>query len=98
MGYFINTVTADVVAKETQVVKNEKRQSTDNRPGGHTYFVIDRNIYPPAHPYHWQVIGSLEDLDTATLADVREFSSNSCTCSKPNGTTTRSAYLRTDVG
>ena len=73
MGYFINTVTEDVVAKEKQVVKNEKRQSYDNRPGGHTYFVIDRNIYPPAHPYHWQVIGSLEDLDTATLADVREF-------------------------
>ena len=73
MGYFINTVTGDVVEKETQVVKNEKRQSTDNRPGGHTSFVIDRNIYPPAHPYHWQVIGSLEDLDAATLADVREF-------------------------
>ena len=73
MGYFINTVTSDVVEKETQVVKNEKRQSYDNRPGGHTYDVIDRNIYPPAHPYHWQVIGSLEDLDTATLADIREF-------------------------
>ena len=73
MGYFINTVTAEVVEKEKQVVKNEKRQSYDNRPGGHTYAVIDRNIYPPAHPYHWQVIGSLEDLDTATLGDVREF-------------------------
>ena len=73
MGYFINTVTREVVEKETQVVKNEKRQSYDNRPGGHTYFVIDRNIYPPTHPYHWQVIGSLEDLDSATLADVREF-------------------------
>ena len=73
MGYFINTVTGAVVEKETQVVKNEKRQSYDNRPGGHTYFVIDRNLYSPAHPYHWQVIGSLEDLDTATLADVREF-------------------------
>ena len=73
MGYFINTVTREVVEKETQVVKNEKRQSYDNRPGGHTSFVIDRNIYPTAHPYHWQVIGSLEDLDSATLADVREF-------------------------
>ena len=73
MGYFINTVTEEVVEKEIQVVKNEKRQSYDNRSGGHTYFVIDRNLYPPAHPYHWQVIGSLEDLDTATLTDVREF-------------------------
>jgi zinc protease len=73
MGYFINTVTGEVVEKETQVVKNEKRQSYDNRPGGHTYFVIDRNLYPPEHPYHWQVIGSLADLDTASLDDVREF-------------------------
>ena len=73
MGFFINTVTQAVVEKEKQVVKNEKRQSYDNRPGGHTYFVIDRNLYPPTHPYHWQVIGSLEDLDTATLGDVREF-------------------------
>ena len=73
MGFFINTVTQEVVEKEKQVVKNEKRQSYDNRPGGHTYFVIDRNLYPPSHPYHGQVIGSLADLDTATLVDVREF-------------------------
>ena len=73
MGYFINTVTDEVVEKEKQVVKNEKRQSVDNRPGGHTYFVIDRNLYPPTHPYHWQIIGSLEDLEGATIEDVREF-------------------------
>ena len=73
MGYFINTVSAEGVEKEKQVVKNEKRQSVDNRPGGHTYFVIDRNLYPPTHPYHWQIIGSLEDLDSATIEDVREF-------------------------
>ncbi len=72
-GYFINTVTEGVVEKEKQVVKNEKRQSVDNRPGGHTYFVIDRNMYPPTHPYHWQIIGSLEHLDSATIEDVREF-------------------------
>ena len=73
LGFFINTVTEEVLAKEKQVVKNEKRQSYDNRPYGHTFAVIDRNMYPPSHPYHWQVIGSLEDLEGATLEDVREF-------------------------
>jgi zinc protease len=73
MGFFINTVTEEVVAKEKQVVKNEKRQSYDNRPYGHTYTVIGETLYPESHPYSWQVIGSLEDLDGATLDDVHEF-------------------------
>ena len=73
MGYFINTVTEEVIEKEKQVVKNEKRQSVDNRPGGQIYSIMDKNLYPPSHPYHWQVIGSLEDLDAATLEDSREF-------------------------
>ncbi|NJW51694.1 M16 family metallopeptidase [Salinimicrobium oceani] len=73
LGYFINTVTEPVLAKEKQVVKNEKRQSIDNRPYGHTMYVIDKNLYPKDHPYNWQVIGSLEDLQNATLQDVKEF-------------------------
>lgn len=73
LGWFINTVTEPVLAKEKQVVKNEKRQSVDNNPYGHTNYVIDKALYPADHPYNWQVIGSLEDLDNATLADVKEF-------------------------
>ncbi|HEX8533420.1 MAG TPA: pitrilysin family protein, partial [Allosphingosinicella sp.] len=73
LGYFINTVTEPVLAKEKQVVKNEKRQSYDNRPYGHTFSIIDENLYPAGHPYSWSVIGSLEDLDRATLADVKNF-------------------------
>tara|TARA_R110002073_G_scaffold14998_1_gene60108 strand:+ start:28501 stop:31347 length:2847 start_codon:yes stop_codon:yes gene_type:complete len=73
LGYFINTVTDPVLAKEKQVVKNEKRQSVDNRPYGHTFYVIDKNLYPEGHPYNWQVIGSLEDLQNATLDDVKDF-------------------------
>lgn len=73
MGYFINTVTEAVVAKEKQVVKNEKRQGVDNAPYGHASYVIGKNLYPENHPYNWQVIGSLEDLQNATLADVKEF-------------------------
>jgi len=73
LGFFINTVTESVVDKERQVVKNEKRQSVDNRPYGHTSYVIARAMYQEGHPYRWQVIGSLADLDAASLADVREF-------------------------
>lgn len=73
LGWFINTVTDQVLAKEKQVVKNEKRQSVDNNPYGHTSHVIDKALYPTDHPYNWQVIGSLEDLQNATVDDVKEF-------------------------
>ncbi len=73
LGWFINTVTDPVLAKEKQVVKNEKRQSVDNRPYGHNQVIIDRNLYPKDHPYNWQVIGSLEDLQNATVDDVKTF-------------------------
>lgn len=73
LGWFINTVTDPVLAKEKQVVKNEKRQGVDNQPYGHTSYVIDKALYPQDHPYNWQVIGSLEDLQNATLDDVKEF-------------------------
>ena len=73
LGYFINTVTDQVLSKEKQVVKNEKRQSVDNRPYGHTFKVIGDHLYPKGHPYSWAVIGSLEDLQKATLQDVKNF-------------------------
>lgn len=73
LGFFINTVTESVVAKEKQVVKNEKRQSVDNQPYGHNRYVVDQALYPEGHPYKWQVIGSLADLESATLEDVVDF-------------------------
>ncbi|MEW6989982.1 M16 family metallopeptidase [Colwelliaceae bacterium 6441] len=73
MGYFINTLSQQGLENEKQVVKNEKRQSIDNRPYGHTEFVTIKALYPEGHPYSWDVIGSLEDLQNATLEDVREF-------------------------
>ena len=84
LGYFINTVTEPVLAKEKQVVKNEKRQSVDNRPYGHVSYVIGKALYPEDHPYNWQVIGSLEDLQNATLQDVKDFYNRWYT---PNNTT-----------
>ncbi|WP_313115229.1 M16 family metallopeptidase [Aequorivita sediminis] len=73
LGFFINTVTEQVLAKEKQVVKNEKRQRVDNAPYGHNFYVIHKNLYPEGHPYSWEVIGSLEDLQNATLQDVKDF-------------------------
>ncbi|QIE58212.1 insulinase family protein [Rasiella rasia] len=73
MGFFINTVTASAFANQQEVVQNEKRQRVDNNPYGHTNWVLDKNIYPADHPYNWQVIGELEDLQNATVDDVREF-------------------------
>ena len=73
LGWFINTVTDPVLAKEKQVVKNEKRQGVDNAPYGHTFYVINKALYPVDHPYNWQVIGSLEDLQNANVTDVKEF-------------------------
>lgn len=73
LGWFINTVNQNVIDREKQVVKNEKRQRVDNRPYGHNFYVIGKAIYPKGHPYHHQVIGSLEDLENATLEDTKDF-------------------------
>ncbi len=73
LGFFINTVTEPNLEKEKQIVKNEKRQVVDNRPYGHTNYVVNSNLYPSSHPYSWQVIGSLEDLQASTLKNVQDF-------------------------
>ncbi len=73
LGYFIKTVTPAVLEKEKQVVKNEKRQSVDNRPYGHVNELLAQALYPADHPYSWQVIGSMKDLDAAQLGDVQDF-------------------------
>ncbi len=73
LGFMINTVTKEALEKEIQVVKNEKRQNYDNVAYGYTREIISANLYPPTHPYHWPVIGSLPDLQAASLEDVKEF-------------------------
>jgi zinc protease len=73
MGYLINTVTEAAFYNQQEVVQNEKRQRVDNNPYGHTSWVLDKAIYPEGHPYNWQVIGELEDLQNATIDDVKEF-------------------------
>lgn len=73
MGFLINTVTESAFYNQQEVVQNEKRQRVDNNPYGHTSWVIDKNLYPEGHPYNWQVIGELVDLQNATIDDVKEF-------------------------
>jgi zinc protease len=73
MGYFINTVTQESFANQQEVVQNEKRQNYDNRPYGHTWYVIRKNMFPENHPYNWLVIGALEDLQKASVEDVKKF-------------------------
>jgi zinc protease len=73
LGFMINTVTNEALEAEKQVVKNEKRQNYDNVPYGYTGEIIRSNLYPNDHPYNWTVIGSLPDLQAATLDDVKEF-------------------------
>ncbi len=73
LGYMINTVTKEALEAEKQVVKNEKRERVDNAPYGYTDEILRSNLYPEGHPYSWTVIGSLPDLQAATLDDVKEF-------------------------
>lgn len=73
MGFFINAVSIASLEGEKPVVQNEKRQRVDNQPYGHTQSVILKALYPEGHPYNWTVIGELEDLQNATLDDVKEF-------------------------
>lgn len=73
LGFFINTVTDPVLAKEKLVVKNEKRELYDNQPYGHVPLVVAGQLYPREHPYSWPLIGSMADLDAATLADAKAF-------------------------
>jgi predicted Zn-dependent peptidase len=58
---------------QRDVVKNERRQRIENRPMGLVTRVVLEALYPPAHPYHHEVIGSMEDLSRASLDDVTAF-------------------------
>ncbi len=76
MGYLVDSMTPAKVDAQRDVVKNERRQSYENRPYGMASIVIDENLYPPDHPYHWPTIGSMEDLTAASYSDVVEFFKN----------------------
>lgn len=72
MGHFYNTINQEVLDLQRGVVKNEKRQG-DNQPYAVVEELVVKATYPVSHPYDHTVIGSMEDLDSATVDDVREW-------------------------
>ena len=73
MGNLLEAMTQTKLDNQRSVVKNEKRQRIDNQPYGQATYKITETMYPEGHPYHWSVIGSMEDLSAASLDDVKSF-------------------------
>ncbi|HSG66380.1 MAG TPA: pitrilysin family protein, partial [Gammaproteobacteria bacterium] len=69
MGHLLGVIDQDKLDEQRGVVQNEKRQR-ENQPYGKVFDYISSNLFPEGHPYSWPVIGSMEDLDAATLDDV----------------------------
>jgi zinc protease len=72
MGHLLGAVTQEKLDEQRGVVQNEKRQG-ENQPYGRVRYAISENTYPAGHPYSWTVIGSMDDLDAASLEDVHEW-------------------------
>ena len=72
MGYLLGAVTQQKLDNQRGVVQNEKRQG-DNNPGGLVFYEILETIFPDGHPYQHSVIGSMADLDSASMEDVQNW-------------------------
>ncbi len=72
MGNMLPAVDQERLDEQRGVVQNEKRQG-ENQPYGVTRQLLTENTYPEGHPYSWTTIGSMEDLDAASLEDVHEW-------------------------
>lgn len=73
MASLLDAMSPSSVDGQRDVVKNERRQSYENRPYGMASSVIGQTLYPPDHPYHWPTIGSMDDLSAASYDDVVQF-------------------------
>ena len=73
MGFLLKSLNATTVDGQRDVVKNERRQSYENRPYGKASLELPALLYPKDHPYSWTVIGSMEDLSAASYQDVVDF-------------------------
>jgi zinc protease len=73
MGYLLDTMTPKTVDAQRDVVKNERRQSYENRPYGMASITLGEMLYPEGHPYHWPTIGYMPDLTAASHEDVISF-------------------------
>jgi zinc protease len=75
MGHLLPAITQEKLDEQRGVVQNEKRQN-ENQPYGGVRQIITENTYPKGHPYSWTTIGSMKDLDSASLDDVHEWFKN----------------------
>jgi zinc protease len=73
MATLLDALSQENLDNQREVVKNEKRWSYDNRPYGSWQEKLQAHLFPPEHPYHHSTIGSMEDLDAASLDDVKAF-------------------------
>ena len=73
MGYLLDAMSPQKVDGQRDIVKNERRQSYENQPYGMAFLKLVEELFPPDHPYHWPVIGSMEDLSAASYDDVVQF-------------------------
>lgn len=73
MGNLLDAMTQEKLDNQRDVVKNERRQRVDNQPYGTAFEKIGEIMYPKGHPYNWTTIGSLEDLQAASMDDVKGF-------------------------
>ena len=73
MGFLLPALTQEKLDNQKLVVRNERRQSYENRPYGMTWWWLFTNLYPEGHPYHIPTIGKHEDIDAANLEDVKAF-------------------------
>lgn len=72
MGFLAGNISKEMLERERGVVQNEKRQG-ENAPYGKVWSEIAAKLYPYSHPYSWSTIGSMEDLNAASLDDIKEW-------------------------
>jgi predicted Zn-dependent peptidase len=73
LGFLLPALDSEKLETQREVVMNERRQRVDNQPYGRAFERLHELVYPSPHPYHWPVIGYMEDIEAATLGDVEEF-------------------------
>jgi zinc protease len=75
MGHLLGVLDQEKLDEQRGVVKNEGRQR-ENAPYGRVFTTIFENIYPKGHPYSWPIIGSMDDLNAASVDDMHEWFKN----------------------
>jgi zinc protease len=73
MGFLLDALTEEKLQTQKEVVKNERRQSTEASPYGIAHEKLWHALFPLPHPYHGEIIGSMEDLNAASVDDVKNF-------------------------